>query len=487
MDLKFKLIRSRLLLPLNNNQEKKTVLEDGYILTEGSLIKEVGKYSDEIGQRIIRNYQGELQIIGSPEVGNSQETTIPCLDGVVLPGFVKAHGHDQEAPIIGFGKDESLIDWLNNIVFVFADFLGHDEEELSKKLGSSPYLITYLKSRLDDIYYGITSSLNHHCNFHKYHLSELIEANSKAGTKMVIAVGSEDRNLNPGVLDSPQEAINRLNNYWAQFGGTDRIHIIPGPNQVFSNSLEMLKALAKWSREHNTLIHIHSSEEPKMTNWFYRQYHCSPVEYLYRAGFLGENTILAHQVNTTEIDLAILKDTGTKIVHNPLANTILGSGMPPIIRMLEMGIPVAISTDGSGSADNQNILNAARLASQYQKADHKDARLLPAGEVLEMITVVPAGMLRLNAGSLKVGKDADFILIDLSRPNLTPTLADNVVENIIWASDGSEVQWVVAGGRILKDNYRFVTLDEERIKKDLLQLCQRLIDYKKNNSTRMAI
>jgi len=95
--------------------------------------------------------------------------------------------------------------------------------------------------------------------------------------------------------------------------------------------------------------------------------------------------------------------------------------------------------------------------------------------------VVPAKMLRLNTGSLSAGKDADLILIDLSRPNLTPTRIDNVVENLIWASDGSEVRWVIANGEVLKDDYRFVTLDEEKIKTDIRKLSELLIEYRESH------
>jgi len=323
--------------------------------------------------------------------------------------------------------------------------------------------------------------LTHHCNFNKYHVAELVEANAKAGTKIMIAVGGQDRNYDPRILDTPEEAVKRLDDYTAEFGDRERTWILPGPDQVFSNSAEMIKALKVWANAHGTLFHMHSSEEPNTTAWFYSQYLCSPVEYLNLAGALDENTILAHQVNNTPVDLAILKETETNIVHNPLANTILGSGMPPVMEMLEMGIPVAISTDGSGSADSQNMLGAARMASQYQKAFHKDANALPAQQVLEMVTVVPAKMLRLNTGSLSAGKDADLILIDLRRPNLTPTRIDNVVENLIWASDGSEVRWVIANGEVLKDDYRFVTLDEEKIKTDIRKLSELLIEYRESH------
>jgi 5-methylthioadenosine/S-adenosylhomocysteine deaminase len=174
------------------------------------------------------------------------------------------------------------------------------------------------------------------------------------------------------------------------------------------------------------------------------------VEYFDQIGILDAATVLAHQVNCGPRDVEILARTGAAVVHNPLANTILGSGMPPVMEMLAAGVRVAISTDGSGSADNQDIIAAARLAAQYQKARHQDATLLPSQQLLEMITVVPNRILRSNQGELAPGRQADWILIDLARPNLVPTRLDNLVENLIWAADGSEVDTVVARGRLLK-------------------------------------
>ncbi len=480
MDKKYKLIRSRLMLPLSEKLGRKTRLEDGYVLIEGVLIKEAGRYTPAIGRRIVQNHGSELQVIGLPKGRDLVEENIPCLNAVMLPGFVKAHGHDHESPVIGIAKDEPLTEWLDHAINVFAGFLNEKKEWLRKKLGKYPHYVTYLKARLDDVHYGITSALSHHCNFNKYNASDLVDANTRMGTKVIIAVGGQDQNYDPRILDTPAQALKRLDEYYEEYKDRERVWIIPGPDQDFSNSPEMLRALKQWSQEHDTLIHIHSSEEPKTTAWFYEKYLCSPVAYFHRVGLLDRSAILAHQVNNTPVDLAILRDTGTNVVHNPLANTILGSGMPPVLEMLEKGIPVAISTDGSGSADNQNMLSAARLASQYQKAFTRNARVLPAQQVLEMVTVVPAKMLRLNTGSLEPGKDADVIVVDLSLPNLTPTRADNVVENLIWASDGSEVRWVIANGKVLKADYRYPHVDEEEIKGDVQKLSELLIEYKKS-------
>ncbi|MEQ8171460.1 MAG: amidohydrolase family protein [Candidatus Eremiobacterota bacterium] len=476
---KYKLMRSKFLLPLSDKIGRSERIKDGYVLTEKNLIKETGRYTEETGERIIRDYGTELQIIGCEKEGNFTLGDIKKLRGVIMPGFVKAHGHDHESPIIGVAKDEPLTAWLDHAVNLFTGFMNEKRNILEKKFGKSPNYITYIKARLDDIYYGITSSMVHHCNHNKYRVEEIVRANLKAGTKMIVAVGAQDRNYDERILDTPDASVKRMDEYIKKFAVTERTWIIPGPDQDFSNGPEQLKALKKWARDNNTLIHMHSSEEPNTTKWFRETYGHTPVEYAHSIDFLDENTILAHQVNCTERDLEILRDTGTKIVHNPLANTILGSGMPPVIKMMEMGIPVVISTDGSGSADNQNMLMAAKLASQYQKALHQDAYLLPAQKLLEMVTIEPAKFLRLNAGSLEEGKDADFIFLDLTSPNMTPTREDNLVENLIWASNGNEVKYVIANGEILMNNGMFTTLNEDEVKNEVYELSEMFVEYRK--------
>jgi 5-methylthioadenosine/S-adenosylhomocysteine deaminase len=472
---RYTLIRARFLLPMSEARERGTRIGDGYVLCDGDRIAETGPYRLGIGERILREHRGNLLVVGAP--GATREKDIPCINGVILPGFVKAHGHDHESPIIGIAKDRPLTAWLDGAVNIFGGFLREKEEWLTEEFGCSPNLVAYRKARLDDVSYGITSALTHHCNFNKYHLAELAQANDEAGTRLTIAVGSQDRHYDPRVLDTPREAVERMDRYAEEFAGAARVRVIPGPDQFFSNGPEMLKGLKRWALDHGTLIHIHSSEEPKTTRWFTETYGTTEVEYAQSLGFLDHDTILAHQVNCTDHDLRIIRETGACVVHNPLANTILGSGMPPLVRMMEMGIPIAISTDGSGSADNQNIVNAARLASQYQKALHTDATLLPAQRALELITVEPARMLRLNAGSLEPGRDADLVLVDLRGANLTPTRLDNVVENLIWAANGSEARYVLAGGELLLDDYRFTRVDQARILSDVQRLSELLMEY----------
>jgi 5-methylthioadenosine/S-adenosylhomocysteine deaminase len=469
----FTLCRAEFLLPLAAPDRGERI-QDGYLLSEGEVLREVGRYTPEIGRRIRQACGPALRIMGAP----APDQDVPRLRAVLMPAFVKAHGHDHEQPIIGVAKDEPLTAWLDHAVNPFTGFLNTQQERLRGDLGESPHLVTYRMARLCDIHYGITTSMVHHCNFNKYHLREIAQANEAAGTTMIVAVGGQDRNYVAEALDRPEQAIERLEAALA-IEGLERTSFCPGPDQFFSNSREMLVPLKAWARAHGTLFHIHSAEEPGTTRWFTREVEpgLSEVEFAESIGILDGDTVLAHQVNCGPNDVGILARTGTKVVHNPLANTILGSGMPPVVEMLAAGVPVAISTDGSGSADNQNILAAARLAAQYQKARHQDATLLGSQQLLEMITSVPAVFLRQDQGELAPGRRADWILIDLDRPNLTPTRLDNVMENLVWASDGSEVDTVVARGRVLKQGGRVLPFADGATAAGIMAAAQRLSEH----------
>ena len=482
------LLRTRLLVPLSDTLGRETRIEDGYVLTEGNLIKEVGEFNSDKIDKIIDDSSTDLTVIGANDRQIKGSQDVPQINGVALPGFVKAHGHDHESPLIGIAKDVPLTTWLDEAVNHFTGFLHEEEEALTKRFGRSPYYLTYLKARVDDLQHGITTAVVHHCNFNKYHVPELVEANRAAKTKITIAVGSQDRHYDPRILDIPATvAIKRMDDLYEKFKDEQNIRIIPGPDQFFSNGPELLKQLKMWANDHQSMIHIHSSEEYATTKWFRKEYGMTPIEYAKSIGFLDNQTLVGHQVHNSEKDLEILATTGTAVVHNPLANTILGSGMPPLQEFKRRNIPFAISTDGSGSADNQNIINAARLASQYQKAFHQDATLMTAQDVLERITVIPAEIIgRFNVGSLEVGKTADIVILDLTKPNLTPTRVDNVVENIIWSANGNEVKYVISNGELVIDDYHFMFVDLNKLLSQIQELSELFYAYKQEKTAKKA-
>ena len=159
------LARGRFLLPLSDCLGRERRIQDGYILSEEDRIKEADEYSPETGRRIIKQYRDDLRILGLPDQGKLDEERIPMLNGVILPGFIKAHGHDHESPIMGIAKDKPLTVWLEETINLFMGFISMERESLFQHFGKSPNLIPYLKGRLDDLQYGITSSLVNHTSF----------------------------------------------------------------------------------------------------------------------------------------------------------------------------------------------------------------------------------------------------------------------------------------------------------------------------------
>ncbi len=452
--------RARFMLPLAGPDRARRI-QDGYVLAQGDRLLEAGAYTEAIGRRLLQTWGERLEVLRTRREIPSTDP-IPMQDQLLLPALVKAHGHDHEQPLIGIARDQALTDWLDHSVNPFTGFLNARRLELAERLGCSPQLAVYRMARICDIHYGITASMVHHCNWNKHHLEDIAAANEAAGTRMIVAVGSQDRHYAAELLDQPGAALARLDRALELQARCARTRFVPGPDQCFSNSRDSLIPQKAWARRHGTLLHIHSAEEPRTTRWFTAEVEpgLTPVEYFQQIGLLDASTVLAHQVNCGPNDVAILAASGAAVVHNPLANTILGSGMPPLMELLAAGVPVAISTDGSGSADNQNLLAAARLAAQYQKAFHQDATLLPAQQLLEMITVVPNRILGFDQGELAPGRQADWILLDLARPNLVPTRLDNVTENLLWAADGSEVDTVVASGRLLKLDGRILPFQD---------------------------
>ena len=249
--------RARFLLPMTITNGKLDLIKDGYILA-GKSIREIGNYSSEVGKRILEHHENNLKVLGNPR-DDIRIEDFKIQNGVLLPGFIKGHGHDHESVLIGTARDVPLTTWLDEAINIFTGFLHENQEDLTNHFGKSPYYIAYIKARLDDISFGITSAMTHHCNFNKYHVDELVAANENAGTRIYIAVGAQDRHSDSRILDTTEEAIERLNTYEAKHGHLERTIIIPGPDQLFSNGPELLRAQKKWGDDRDKLLHIHSS------------------------------------------------------------------------------------------------------------------------------------------------------------------------------------------------------------------------------------
>ncbi|NTV74365.1 MAG: amidohydrolase family protein, partial [Holophaga sp.] len=304
--------RCRFMLPLAP-PDRSLRIHDGYVLARDGEILEAGPYDPAVGRRLAETWGTRLRVLHTRREVPSGDP-VPMQDMVLLPAFVKAHGHDHEQPLIGIARDEPLTAWLDHAVNPFTGFLNARREELRERLGCNPQAATYRMARLCDIHYGITASMVHHCNWNKYHLEDIAQANEAAGTTMIVAVGGQDRFYARELLDGPGDAVARLEKALEIQAGCERTRFVPGPDQCFSNSRAVLVPQKAWARAHGTLFHIHSSEEPRTTKWFTESIEpgLTPVEYFQEIGILDEGTVLAHQVNCGPLDIGLIARSGAE-------------------------------------------------------------------------------------------------------------------------------------------------------------------------------
>ena len=210
------------------------------------------------------------------------------------------------------------------------------------------------------------------------------------------------------------------------------------------------RALAEANRELRRPLHVHVSETKKEHEECIARHGKTPVAYLADTGLLDQGGYAAHCVWCTDDDFRIMAEKGLTLVHNPTSNMKLGSGFARIVRAMELGVNVALGTDGPASNDNLDMFEEMHLASLVHKGLANDPTVLSPWDVIEMATKNGARALgRNDVGEIAVGKEADLCVVDLDRPHLLP--AHDIPNLVVHSMHSSDVVMTVVGGEILYD------------------------------------
>jgi guanine deaminase len=221
----------------------------------------------------------------------------------------------------------------------------------------------------------------------------------------------------PRVLSLLEQAI-------ARYHRPDKgLHIALGPTGFQLCSTTLFKHCIDLSQQYDLCCHTHLLETKAQQMLAYERYGSSAVEYLQSLGFLGAKTSLAHCVWLDDRDISILADTGATVVHNPLSNLRLGSGIAPLLKYRQAGVNVTFGCDGSASNDGQDLLEAIKLGMiLHNTTDFEYREWLDTRVVLEMAS--QGGMtgigLQDQVGAIAVGRWADLVLYDLNDWSVLP-------------------------------------------------------------------
>lgn len=244
-------------------------------------------------------------------------------------------------------------------------------------------------------------------------------------------------------------------------GETARLGVGPvNPTQCSDRLLELSADLAA---RHGLAIQTHCLESKLEAVTSLEASGATMIDRLVRIGFLGANVSLAHSVWLTDSDVEAVAAARAALVHNPMSNLKLGSGIAPIRKYLDLGARVALGTDGVANSDNDNMFQSMWLATILSHVASPDpSRWLRAREGVRLATT-STDIDRPPSEVLEPGARADIALLDGSTTFLNPRAGKDAFVLLAYAEPGFSVRSTVVGGRVVMADGRIQGVDEEAI------------------------
>lgn len=397
-------------------------------------------------------------------------------DKLLLPGFVNAHTHSSEMWQRGMIPPVPLELWIAELY----EFEPLDPEQL---------YLSALGTAVETLLSGGTSVVDHLVMIPGRELESIaaaVRAYREVGIRAFIAPLLQDQSLTVSIPSggterehapyhrSTQGAIDLLEEAIHQFHKPDgSIVMLPAPTGLQLCSDALFEGFVDLGDRYTLPLHTHLLETKAQQMLAHEKYGCSAVEHLKQLGFLSDRTSLAHCVWLDDADIAILADTQATVVHNPLSNLRLGSGIAPILNYLRAGVNVAFGCDGSSSNDSQDLLEAIKIGSILHNVTDLDYRhWMTPREAIEVAAIGGATGLGVadELGSLTVGKQADLVLYDLKNLSMLPRT--DPIGLLVLGRPTQAVDSVWVRGDRVVTNGTVTTIDVDDLRQNLFDRSQ---------------
>jgi len=404
-----------------------------------------GRNSIVRGNLLVRD-QRIVEIGGT---GQTADTVIDAAGCAVIPGFVQTHIHLCQTIFRGAADDLALIDWLKQRVWPMEAAHSAASIRASARLG----IAELIKG-------GTTCALTMETVNHTAEVFKVVEESGFRATvgKCMMDKGDEvPRALQEQTSNSIAESVELLEEWHGKASG--RIRYCFAPRFAVSCTRELLEKVAQLARARGVMIHTHASENTTECEMVEQETGLRNITYLDSLGLTGRHVALAHCVHLSDDEIEILKTTQTNVTHCPSSNLKLGSGIAPIVKLLEQGVSVSLGADGAACNNRLDMFTEMRSAALLQKALH-GPEVLPASRALRMATIDGARALGLDGdiGSIETGKRADLAVVRLDRLHSTPVA--EVVSALVYSAQPDDVEAVVIDGECVLRDRKLLTIDE---------------------------
>ena len=360
---------------------------------------------------------------------------------VVLPGLINGHTHAAMTLFRGLADDLPLMEWLQDHIF-----------PAEQKLTADWVYWGTLLACAEMIQSGTTTFCDMYLFEHK-----VAEAAKAAGMRALVGEVLYDfPSPHYGLIENGLSFTESLIQEWKD---DPLIRIAVEPHAIYTCSPDLLKRCSNLAERHEVPLIMHLSETETEVRQSLDQYGLSPVAHLEHLGLLNSRLIADHCVALSPEDMEWLAKRQVQVIHNPESNMKLASGIAPVPRLVEMGINVALGTDGCASNNDLDLFGEMDSCAKLHKVANLDPTALPARLALKMATRNGAKAIGLEEklGTLTPGSWADVIVVDFRKPHLTPLYEP--VSHLVYAVRGADVRHSIIHGRLVMEDRNLLTID----------------------------
>ena len=380
---------------------------------------------------------------------------------LVMPGLINAHTHAYMTIHRNVADDLAFFDWLDAV------------QRIEDHMTEEDVYWTTLLAIIEMLRSGTTCFVD----------MTIKSAKEKSGPKSAAAGAVSDSGFRAvisrglaGFAESDESHMKYGQAVYEMelFKNEPRLQFLHGPHAPYSCMADYLQKLTASARNRGIGQTIHLSESLAEMDGMEKEHAATPIAYVDSLGVFDVPVIAAHCVYATDADIRLMAEKQVSVALCPKSNMKLGNGFAPVQKFLDANINVCLGTDGCGSNNSLNMFSEMNAAALVYKGAMHSAQYVSAFDVLKMATLNGAKAIGREGelGVIREGALADLILINLNEPQLIPQ--NNILSGLVYSSTGAEVDTVFVDGRILMENRKLTTIDEEAIYAHIRDIVDRI-------------
>lgn len=413
------------------------VIKQGSVLIEDNTIVAVGKTEDV--KKLVSGHD-----------------KLERKNHIIIPSLVNSHTHIPETLLRGICDDEKLMTWLNDYIWPFERKMTLEDAYYGTLLGC-----------LESIENGVSGFID------QYFYAESIEkATKEAKIRALICPSVFDNTPESGSIENTWKHVsNLLNNKIPDEKKLVNFGI--GPHAPYTVPEEFMNKIKELSLKNSLAIHIHLNETTREVKEALENFGMSPIEYAHKLGLTQCKILAAHCVDTSPNDWNIMKNSDFTVLHNAQSNLKMSSGVAPIYKYLDMGINVAVGTDGNASNNDLGMIEEISTAAMLQKYKSNNPKVLENSTAIKLGTINGMKALGVNSTGISKNSIADLTILSLEKSHSWPQ--NNVISNVVYSSSSSDVTDLIVNGNIVYKNREHLTLNKEQILEKCSKISERII------------